>query len=112
MPSPAVSTPGGPTPRIAHWAEAPKEPSAGAGPSALFFGPGLGHSWSGVGECSGRTEILLFFVGVRPEMGRPVCWTHSTPMTAVPTNMKRLLATLHLTFRQLVAVVMARVFQG
>ena len=112
MPSPAVSAPGGPTPRIAHWAEAPRNPVQGQDPQHFSLGQDLVIPGQGVGECSGRTEILLFSVGVRPETGRPLCWTHSTPMTAVPTNMKRRLATLHLMLRQLVAVVMTCAFQG
>lgn len=81
-------------------------------PQHFSLGQDLVIPGQGVGECSGRTEISLLFVGVRPETGRPVCWTHSTPVTALPTNMKRCQATLNLTFRQLLAVVMARDFQG
>lgn len=72
MPSPAVSAPGGPTPRIAHWAEAARKPVQSQDPQQFSLGQNLVMPGQGVGENSGRTEISLLFFVVRPEMGRPV----------------------------------------
>lgn len=71
MPSPAVSAPGGPTPRTAHWAEAPRNPVQGQDRQQFSLGQDSVIPGQGVGESSGRTEISLLSFMVRPETGRP-----------------------------------------
>ena len=71
MPSPAVSAPGGPTPRTAHWAEAPRTPVQGQDHQQFSLGQDSVIPGQGVGESSGRTEISLLSFVVRPETGRP-----------------------------------------